>query len=212
MITVHRAHDDLLDQVRFHCQAYHYLHSWPDPRSLPFAYYAEIDGRTHAEDGRLLGLVVMKKPQHHQHHGLFGYPKLPTAWQVLDLARVWVHPSLQFQRVNGHSLCIFSQMVGKVLRRVQWDWLEHHPPRYPDRSYHIELIISYCEIAHHTGKAYRASGFTQHGFSRDMSMEVYIRRLRPPQQRWTPKRLPARVEAQMPLFADVPILYRECEA
>ncbi len=201
-------HRDLLDQVRDRCLADHYLHSWPDPRSIPFAYYAEIDGQTRALDGRLLGLIVMKKPQHHQHHRLFGYEGLPTAWQVLDLARVWVHPSLQFQRVNGQSLCIFSQMVSKVLKRIQWDWLEHHPPRFPDEPYHIELIISYCDRDHHTGKAYRASGFTQHGYSSDGRMEVYVRHLRPPLQRWTPKRLPDDKPGQLPLFAGLPIAYR----
>ena len=138
----------------------HYLHRWPAPLSLPFGYRLLLDGRVTAPDGRPWGVVVMKKPQHTKQGGLFGYDQLPTHWQVLDLARVWIHPDLQMKDAAGRSLCMFSQMVGAVLRRVQADWLVHHPPWYPELPYHIQLIISYCELAHHDGTAYRASGFT----------------------------------------------------
>jgi hypothetical protein len=204
-VRVVRATGDLLSVVRDHCLRYHYLNQWPDPRSLPFAYALEMDGALLAPDGRLNGLIVMKKPQHHQHWNLFGWPGLPTAWQVLDLARVWINPWLQ-RREAGHSLCIFSQMVSRVLRRVQWDWLEHHPPRYPEQPYHIELIISYCERNHHTGLAYRASGFRQHGYSRDGTKEVYIRRLKKPLKRWTPA---VHSTIQLPLFDGMPLKYME---
>lgn len=200
-LSVHRAagiHDEL---VRQHCEDYHYLHRWPDARSLPFGYYLQSGDTTLAPDDRLLGFVVFKKPQHHQQRGLFGYKGLPTAWQVLDLARVWVHPSLQ-RREGDHSLCIFSQMVGKAIRRVQADWLVHHPPRYPDQPYHIEVIISYCDLKHHDGKAYRASGFTWNGFSRDCSKEVYFRRLSHPLKSWQPT-----APVQLPLFAGYPLVH-----
>src|SRR5690554_4268455 len=104
MLTVQRATGALLQDVRHHCEQYHYLHRYPDPRSLPFGYVLEVDGEQRADDGRLLGLVVLKKPQHHRQRGLFGDEGLPTAWQVLDLARVWVHPALQ-RMENGHALC-----------------------------------------------------------------------------------------------------------
>jgi hypothetical protein len=149
---------------------------------------------------------VMKKPQHHQHRKLFGYEGLPTSWQVLDLARVWVHPSLQ-RKENGHSLCIFSQMVGKVLRRVQRDWLDHHPPRYPDQPYHIEVVISYCDLDHHDGKAYRASGFQWNGYAVDKTKEVYYRKLSPPLKKWQPSR-----PYQMPLFAGIPLIHVEVKS
>ena len=200
-ITIQRATGDLLDAVRRHCEHYHYLRRWPDARSLPFGYGLQIDGRTIADDGRLFGLVVFKKPQHHQQRGLFGYTGLPTDWQVLDLARVWVHPCLQ-RKENGHSLCVFSQMVGKAIRRVQWDWLEHHPPRFPDSLYHIEVIISYCDRDHHDGKAYRASGFTWNGFSQDHTKEVYYRRLHLPLKRWQPTGI-----IQMPLLVGMPLIH-----
>ena len=202
-LTVHRATkiNDMEQEVWRHCIAYHYLRRWPDPRSLPFSYYLQYDDSDRAPDGRLWGMVVFKKPQHHQQRGLFGYAGLPTAWQVLDLARVWVHPSLQ-RKEGDHSLCVFSQMVGRAIRRVQADWLVHHPPRYPDLPYHIEVIISYCDLSHHDGKAYRASGFTWNGFSQDKSKEVYYRRLTLPLKRWQPTQ-----PVQLPLFAGMPLIH-----
>lgn len=173
----------------------HYLHRWPDPRSLPFSYRLLVDGQAVDGDGMPWGIVVFKKPQHHQQRGLFGYKGLPTSWQVLDLARVWINPQLQ-KKQNGHSLCIFSQMVSLCLRRVQVDWLAHHPPVYPDEPYHVEVIISYCDRDHHEGTAYKACSFVWGGYSSDQTKEVYYRRLRTPRKSWQPL-----VEYQPPLFA-----------
>ena len=203
IVQVHRANRDMLEKVKQGCIADHYLRRWPDPRSLPFAYYLEVDGQHQAADGRLFGLVVMKKPEHHKQRHLFGYEGLPTSWQVLDLARVWVHPSLQ-RKENGHALCIFSQMVSRVMRRVQVDWLDHHPPRFPNQPYHIEVVISYCDLDHHDGKAYRASGFEWGGWSNDKSKEVYFRKLRPPLKSWKPTR---EFQMPLPLFADMPLVH-----
>src|SRR5690349_5155725 len=95
-LTVHRAADPHTESlVREHCELYHYLNRWPDARSLPFGYCLQYGDSLFAPDKRLWGLVVFKKPQHHQQRKLFGYQGQPTSWQVLDLARVWVHPSLQ---------------------------------------------------------------------------------------------------------------------
>jgi hypothetical protein len=198
---VHRATNQMLHAVRQHCESYHYLHRWPDVRSLPFGYCLQYGDSHYAPDGRLWGLVVFKKPQHHQQRGLFGFAGLPTSWQVLDLARVWVHPDLQRKQGN-HSLCIFSQMVGKAIRRVQADWLIHHPPRYPDQPYHIEVIISYCDRAHHDGTGYRASGFTWNGYTSDQTKEVYYRRLSPPLKRWQPTQ-----PVQLPLLVGFPLVH-----
>jgi hypothetical protein len=193
----------------------HYLRRWPDARSLPFGYrlkpHPSSERGEYAEDGRPWGVVVFKKPQHHRQRGVFGYTGLPTAWQVLDLARVWVHPALQ-SKFEGHnrkgesvrqSLNVFSQMVGLCIRRVQWDWLVHHPPRFPEQPYQIALIISYCDLNHHEGVAYRASGFEWVGKSRDLTKEVYARWLKPPKKRW---QMPGDVQPGLPGF-DMPIRY-----
>lgn len=172
----------------------HYLHRWPSPLSLPFGYRLLNQGRSTAPDGRAWGVAVMKKPQQLRHSGLFGYEGLPTHWQALDLARVWIHPDLQGER-SGHSLCVFSQMVSLVFRRVQADWLEHHPPVFPELPYQIRVVISYCDLAHHDGTAYRASGFRRWGISSDGDKEVYARWLKKPLKAWRP------IQESMEVFA-----------
>lgn len=186
----------LLAAVRRHCELYHYLRRYPDPRSLPFGYALVVDDELHATDGRLYGLLVFKKPQHHKQRHLFGYPGLPTAWQVLDLARVWIHPCLQQPGRN-----VFSQMVALALRRVQRDWLDHHPPRFPARPYHIRLIISYADLRHHAGTAYRASNFKLWGVQHNKAL--YVRHLKQPVWQWQQTGL----IAQYPLLPDMPIFY-----
>lgn len=180
--------------VRATIERDHYLKRWPDPRSLPFAYALSVSDRQLASDGRPHGIIVFKKPQHHKQRALFGHPGLPTSWQILDMARVWVHPSLQSCRWIGpdrsgkivtHSLCIFSRMVALSLARVQRDWIAHHPPRFPDLPYHVELILSYCDRQHHQGVGYRASGFTLHGPTADDTKDLYVRHLRLPRWRWS---------------------------
>jgi len=196
-----RADGDMLAAVKDHCQQYHYLHRYPDPRSLPFAYVLEVDGEHSAPDGRLNGLIVMKKPQHHKDRELFGYAGQPTAWQVLDLARVWIHPDWQIHMTNGHALGMFSRVVAMMTRRVQADWLEHHPPVFPDLPYHVALIISYADLRFHTGTAYRAAGFTQTG-RRNGDKALFYRRLNLPRWNWTPSR-----SVQLPLLPGTPIIH-----
>jgi len=186
--------DDSYELIE-HVKQFHYLQRWPDPRSLPFGYYISVDGKKRAEDGRLFGFLVLKKPQHHKQKKLFGYSGLPTSWQVLDLARVWINPMLQHQQ-NGHALCVFSRAVSRLwqpvdkphfrLRRLQADWLEHHPPRFLDLPYHIRVLISYCQLEHHDGTGYRAAGFESTGMSNDKKKEVYVRKLPMPKYVWQP--------------------------
>ncbi len=175
--------------VRATIEQHHYLHRYPDPRSLPFAYALAVDGRLLHADGRPLGIVVYKKLQHHKQTGLFGGSGQPTAWQVLDLARVWVHPDLQSVSWTGldrkrrpvrHTLNVFSRIVSLSLKAVQRDWLTHHPPVYPELAYHVELILSYCDREHHQGTGYRAAGFSLWGETSDGTKDIYLRHLRPP--------------------------------
>lgn len=172
------------DLVKRTCVEKHYLKRWPDPRSLPFAYSLAVSG-TIAIEGWPWGIMVFKKPQHHRQRGLFGYPGLPTAWQVLDLARVWINPVLQGKQLNGHSICAFSRMFALVTRQIQRDWLIHHPPVFPNLPYHVELLISYAQLDHHDGTAYRACNFTRLDLTKDGLKDLFIRKLRRPNWRWT---------------------------
>jgi hypothetical protein len=180
----------LLAAVIERCEKDHYLKRWPDPRSLPFAYVVKVDGQTHAPDGRINGLLVFKKLQHHKQRGLFGYPGLPTAWQVLDMARVWIHPDHQRPGLN-----LFSRAVGMAMKRVQRDWIDHHPPRFPDLPYHVELIVSYADYTYHRGTSYRACNFVKWGEADNKSCFIY--RLKTPRWSW----VPSMAWSELPLWA-----------
>lgn len=194
-LALKRARGELLADVRNCCATRHYLRRWPDPRSLPMAYALAVNDSVRAPDGCLNGLLVFKKPQHHKQRDLFGYPELPTAWQVLDMARVWINPYWQQPGLN-----LFSRMVALGLKRLQADWLEHHPPVFPALPYHITLVISYCELRHHDGTAYRACSFVDGGKTSDGTKELYYRNLRQPLKSWA---MPENV--QQPLFEGMPL-------
>lgn len=100
---------------------------------------------------------------------LFGYPNLPTKWQVLTISRVWIYPHFQNRTVTGkqghtHTLPVATCALGKMLKRVQRDWIEHHPPRFPDQPYHIRLILAYADTGvGHKGTIYKAANFRPWG-------------------------------------------------
>ena len=144
--------------------------------AYPFAY-AILDSAT----GQAVGMLMLAAPHFTRCKDLFGYPGLPTKWQVLLLSRVWIDPLWQTQVVQHedgrieltgptvidsrgrvHSLCIASCAIGQLLKRVNRDWLEHHPPRFLDQPYNLERIISYSDPRYgHTGIIYRAANFTK---------------------------------------------------
>ena len=66
----------------------HYLRAPVDPRARPMVYVIRRD------DWRV-GLVVLGIPHATRCTGWWGYPDLPTQWQVVDLSRIWIDPDLQ---------------------------------------------------------------------------------------------------------------------
>ncbi len=89
----------------------HYLHRTRAMAQLP--YWICIDGKQ-------IGVL------------LFSLPRISVPVdgvepvKLLELARIWVHPSLQnlyYEDRNGkkHSLCVVSCVVGKSLKRVKKD-------------------------------------------------------------------------------------------
>lgn len=75
-------------------------------------------------------------------------------WQVLVLSRMWLHDDLPR---NSETV-----VMAKIWKRIQRDWLEHHPPVDSRRPYHIRLIVSWSDIgAGHNGTVYRAANFQE---------------------------------------------------
>ena len=132
---------------------YHYLHRPVHPRAHPFAYAVKLDGQA-------VGCIVMATPHFVRQRELFGYPGLPTKWQVLMVSRMWLDPAVQGRQSNGHASNVASCALSKMLKRVQGDWLEHHPPRFLDQPYHIRLILAYADTGvGHEGTIYKAANF-----------------------------------------------------
>jgi hypothetical protein len=136
---------------------YHYLHRAVHYRAHPFAYEITLDGEA-------CGVIVMATPHFTRQRDLFGYHGLPTKWQTLVISRLWLDPTVQKRQENGHASNVASCALGKMLRRVQRDWLDHHPPRYLDQPYHVRLVLAYADRGvGHKGTIYKAANFERWG-------------------------------------------------
>jgi hypothetical protein len=118
-------------------------------------------------------------------------------WQVLVLSRMWLHDDLPR---NSETV-----VMAKIWRRIQRDWLEHHPPVDSRRPYHIRLIVSWSDkAAGHEGTVYKAANFeriketrsqARHGRSNTRggggfsNLIQYVYRLKEPRWKFEPGRL-----------------------
>jgi hypothetical protein len=140
-------------------QRFHYLHTPVSSLACPFSY------SIHATDGQVIGVVILALPHFTKAKGLFGYPGLPTQWQILLISRLWIDPAFQNKTIidsngNEHSLCVASCAIAQIVKRVNQDWLEHHPPPFPHLPYNLRLLISYADYDWgHKGIVYQASNF-----------------------------------------------------
>lgn len=133
---------------------YRYMHKAPSARSCTFGWAVTWDGKPINDQGDPYGFVIYALIHYTKLQGEFGYPGLPTNWQVLNLARLWLHDDLPR---NSETW-----VIGNTLKLVQRRWLEvHPPPRFPELPYHIVKVISYSDLAFHTGTIYRAANFRE---------------------------------------------------
>src|SRR5690606_19575364 len=134
---------------------YHYMHRPVHPRANPFGWGVTFDGELYRPDGAPAGFIMFASIHFTRLKGEFGEPGLPTKWQVLSLARLWLHDDLPR---NSETVTI-----AKALKLVQRRWLEVHPPVFPDEPYHILKIISYADTRFHDGTIYKAANFRYTG-------------------------------------------------
>ena len=85
--------------------------------------------------------------------------------KLLELARLWIHPSVQnlfYKDRNGksHSLPVASCAMGKSLRRIKKDWEDKYPT-LPE----VDAIVSWSDDVRHKGTIYRSSNFKETGKS-----------------------------------------------
>lgn len=133
-------------------EALHYLHRPVHPRASPFGWAVSFDGERTLPPGIPMGFIIFASVHFTKLKDEFGYPGLPTKWQVLCLSRMWLHDDLP---CNSETV-----VIAKALKLVQRRWLEIHPPRFPNEPYHVRKVISYADVgAGHTGVIYRAANF-----------------------------------------------------
>lgn len=135
--------------------AHHYMHRPVHCRAVPFGWAVRFDGELYQPDGAPSGLIVFASIHYTRLRGEFGYPGLPTKWQVLSLSRLWLHDNLPR---NSETV-----VIAKALKLVQARWLEVHPPVDWSQPYQIRKVISYSDTRYHQGTIYRAANFREVG-------------------------------------------------
>ena len=134
---------------------YHYMHRPIHARAVPFGWRVRFDEQENQPDGKPSGFIIFCSIHYVRLAGVFGFDGLPTKWQVLSLARLWLHDDLP----RNSETCV----IAKAMKMVQRRWLEVHPPRYLDQPYHIRRIISYADTRFHQGTIYKAANFREDG-------------------------------------------------
>lgn len=150
----------------------HYLHR-PVIRSKLLAHAVYISGVR-------VGGILWATPHFTKKRGLFGMPNTFDKWEVLMLSRFYLTPD------SGLSASqVLSESIGKAggnaksKRRRGWrlqrEWVEAHPPRFPQNPFVPRLLISWSDFAlepiehcsvcgahhrgAHAGTIYAASGW-----------------------------------------------------
>jgi hypothetical protein len=123
--------------------------------------------------GRTMGQIAYWVTLDSQRCGvlLFALPRLSVNFRghgpmnLIELARMWLHPSVQGLTVLDskgveHTFAVGTAAVGAALRRIRNDWHGKYP--------HLPLIsacVSWADDVHHEGTIYRASNFKEVGKS-----------------------------------------------
>lgn len=157
-------------------EQHHYLHHPVDVRCRPLAYLVWHEGAP-------MGCLIFGRPESTRCNGWYGSVEdvqvgrcSLTRWQVLNLARVWLHPDLQIGGQH-HTPYAASWAIGQALRRVGYEFLVHRPPVWMEEPYEIRDVLSYCDTRIHHGTLYRASNFTLKR-TNARGIETYVRPLR----------------------------------
>lgn len=160
----------------------HYLHKPIDARCSVEGYALRLEGV-----GRI-GCLLFGRPQATRCKGWYGSVADVetgrceiTRWQVLNLARVWLHPSVQrggeyygpkwlpgFTDRHGEwRSTLASRVIREALTRIGFDYLRRRPPCFLDEPYMIEWVLSYCDESRHKGTIYEAAGFEKYRVNDD---------------------------------------------
>jgi hypothetical protein len=182
------------EQVILH----HYLHTPVDDRCSPVALLVTLFEKR-------VGCLIFGRPEATRVNGWYGsVDDVRTGkcrlsrWEVLNLARVWLDPSLQkdggqwyhppglpgpsvlpgfYDRKRVWHSCAASSVIDLALERIVFDFLSCKPPVWMEEPYAIREILSYSDSRRHKGTLYRASRFTLVR-TNAVGIETYVRPVR----------------------------------
>lgn len=180
MITLRIADRAGADWAQRQVTKYHYLHAPVDPRSRPFVYLVQVDGR-------LSGCLIFGRPESTRcYQGKLTYGSLDDVavgiarydrWEVLNLARVWLRPSVQ-RGGWRHTPKLASAVIRQALTQVSYDYLKAYPPVDCDYPYQIRCVLSYCDTSKHSGWIYLASRFKL-ARTNERGIQTYMKTIAP---------------------------------
>lgn len=156
---------------------HHYMHQAIHQKACPFGWALAFNSEVCRPDGRPAGFIIFASVHFTRLGGEFGYPGLPSKWQVLSLARLWPHPDFQtggcfyspdvlpgfINRKGEFESTLATEVIAGALDEVQVRWLEVHPPRFLDEPYHVLKVISFANTELFNGTVYEAAGFRNTG-------------------------------------------------
>lgn len=155
------ADDRALDWAQAQVSAHHYLHTPVDSRCSVLGYVLMVGGER-------LGCLLFGRPEAtrcYQDELTYGSQADVASgrarfdrWEIVNLARVWIDPSLQGTGGWG-SGWLATWLIGQALRRVVVDYLHEYPPCYLDEPWKLRTCLSYCDTRIHSGTIYKAAGF-----------------------------------------------------
>jgi len=120
-------------------------------------------GRTMAQlaywvvfDGTRCGVLLFALPRLSARTAKFGSH---SPMELLELARMWIDPSVQGRVVvsedgRAHSLPIGSMSVSRALSRIRQDWHGKYPHLPEPRA-----VVAWSDTTLHEGTVYQASNF-----------------------------------------------------
>jgi hypothetical protein len=193
LVTVERLDQRGLEWAQRTVALRHYRHSPVLARACPEGW-----GVTVGELGRV-GCLIVGRPQATLCRPWYGSVDDVAAercdvtrWQVLNLARVWLDPSVQ----AGGQFCGPEWLPGFIDRRGVWhstlasnalarlaaqvggEYLLARPPVFVDEPYELRWLLSYCDTRTHRGVIYRDAGWELYRTNQD-GMQTWRLPLRP---------------------------------
>lgn len=179
MISLIPAYTQGLHWAQRQVASHHYLRAPVDPRCAPMAYLVVLT----TDEPRTIGCLIFGRPEATRcYDGGLTYGSQADVqggraeydrWEVLNLARVWLSPSVQLggwrygpgllpgyvDRRGRWRSTLASTVIRQALDWVGYDYLRARPPVDCAYPYQIRAVLSYCDTRRHRGTIYRAAGF-----------------------------------------------------